>query len=228
MSANSPVNNMSAELLNHYIKDIDWDLESINFTLNEATPETIARWALSQKLPTIVSTSFGELSAATLHLISQLDSDIPVVWVDTGFTSLQTQEHAETLTQRLNLDLKIFRPRLSPIEFLNQLSTQNPRNLTAEEHSEFTETVKIEPFDRAISQFLPKIWITGIRADETEHRRKQAPASWDRRGILKIAPFFHFTAEDMNAYLTSYGLPKNLHYDDPTKLDRHLECGLHK
>lgn len=228
LSLNTRGNNMSAALLNHYKTDIDWDLESINHTLNEATPETIARWAISQKLPTIVSSSFGELSAATLHLVSQLDSDIPVVWVDTGFTSPQTQEHAQTLTQRFNLDLRVFRPRLGPIEILNKFRTQDPTDLTVEEHSKYTETVKIEPFDRAISQLLPKIWITGIRADETEHRRKLAPVSWDRRGILKIAPFFHSTVEDLDAYLKIHGLPKNQHYQDPTKLGEHLECGLHK
>ena len=97
----------------------------------------------------------------------------------------------------------------------------------AEKYAWFTRAVKLEPFQRALAEFNPEVWITGIRREETDHRRALDIVSLDPRGIIKVAPFFEFSEADLEAYMVRLGLPSCRHYFDPTKANQHTECGLH-
>ena len=46
-------------------------------------------------------------------------------------------------------------------------------------------------------------------------------------GILKIAPFFYWTSEELNGYLKEFNLESEEKYYDPTKALANRECGLH-
>ena len=73
------------------------------------------RWALERFRPDIMlSTSFGAQSAVSLHLVTQQWPEIPVVLVDTGYLFPETYRFADQLTERLKLNLKVYRARVSP------------------------------------------------------------------------------------------------------------------
>ena len=44
---------------------------------------------------------------------------------------------------------------------------------------------------------------------------------------LKVSPVFHWSDEEMEAYLKEYNLPNEWDYFDPAKADEKRECGLH-
>ena len=58
----------------------------------------------------VLSTSFGIQSAVMLHLVSSQIPNIPVVFIDTGYLFPETYRFAQLLTERLELNLKIYRP----------------------------------------------------------------------------------------------------------------------
>lgn len=205
-----------------------WNLEAINETLEHASPQTILLWALSQGLPTITTTSFGEHSAATLHLVQSLGKRTPTVWVDTGFSNPATHRHAQALTRRLSLDLRRYTPLQSPMALLKHYGARSEADLDPEHRARVASVTKLEPFERALSELRPKVWITGIRRSETAYRQTLKTVTQDARGILKVAPFFQVTDEGMYDYLERHQLPINRDYCDPTKAAPHLECGLHK
>ena len=95
-----------------------------------------------------------------------------------------------------------------------------------ERHQEFTRQVKLEPFDQALRDFAPEVWLTGIRQMETEHRQSLDIVSMDSRGIIKVAPIFYWS-EEVEAYMAQHQLPTCRHYFDPTKVQDGRECGLH-
>ena len=205
-----------------------WQLEAINASLEGASPRTIALWALAQRLPTMVSTSFGRDAAALLHLVSSLAPAMPAVWVDTGFASAETRDFAHQLTERLDLNLQTYRPAQLAISVLHQFGVTDPLDLSDADREAFVEQVKLQPFQRAVDEWQPKIWLTGIRAEETEFRRGLAPVTLDERGILKVAPFFAAGQSEVEQYLAEHALPRNIGYFDPTKPAQDQECGLHR
>ena len=201
------------------------DLEKSNAMLRRQSPQAIIEWALSVAKKPMMTTSFGYNSAVPLHLMAQVDKSVPVVWIDSGYNVKNAYLVAEQLMQTLDLNMRIYNPLMSA-ERRNALMGGIP-SIGEEHFEEFTRQVKLEPFERVLADLQPDIWLTGIRRDETEHRRSLDILSMDARGVLKVAPIFYWNDDDVDAYMAQYQLPSCKHYFDPTKVHEHRECGLH-
>ncbi|HAB55377.1 MAG TPA: phosphoadenylylsulfate reductase [Cellvibrionales bacterium] len=202
------------------------DIEKINQQLHDASATEIVAWALSQGKKTIATTSFGKNAAVMLNVISQVDQTVPTVWVDTGYNLRDTYVVADKLIKRIPLDYHVYSPLMTS-ERRNAVMGGIPTMDDEDMHTEFTRQVKLEPFNRAISEWAPEIWITGIRQQETEHRKSLDVLSWDARGILKVAPLFYWSDKQVEEYMKDNELLSCRHYFDPTKVQDGRECGLH-
>ncbi len=205
---------------------MELDFDSINAQLRDAGPGEIVRWALSQGRPTISTTSFGKNAAVMLHLVSEVDKSVPTIWVDTGYNLRDTYLVAEKLMRELELNMHIYSPSMTS-ERRNAIMGGVPTIEDEELHAEFTRQVKLEPFQRALNDLKPEIWLTGIRKEETEHRQGLDIVTMDGRGIIKVAPIFYWSEADVEAYMAEHRLPTCRHYFDPTKVHDGRECGLH-
>lgn len=205
---------------------LELDLDSVNAALRDAGAEAIVRWALDLGAPTIATTSMGRNAAVMLHLVSQVDKSVPTVWVDSGYNLRDTYVVAERLIRDLELNIHVFSPLMTS-ERRNAIMGGVPTVDEEERHAEFTRQVKLEPFARALDQFKPEIWLTGIRQEETEHRKGLDIVSLDNRGIIKVAPIFYWSDDEVEDYMERFGLPTCRHYFDPTKVHDGRECGLH-
>ena len=204
----------------------DTEIEQANRQLADASPEAVIRWALDSGLRAITTTSFGKNAAVTLHMASQLAPELPVIWVDTGYNLRDTYVVAEKLIDRLKLNIQVFSPQMTS-ERRNAIMGGIPTIEDEDLHKEFTRQVKLEPFDRALAAFTPELWISGIRREETEHRKTLDIVSRDARGIIKIAPIFYWSEAQVEAYMEEHKLISCRHYFDPTKVHDGRECGLH-
>jgi len=202
------------------------DLNSANAALRGASASAIVEWALALGKPAIATTSMGRNAAVMLHLVSSVDASIPTVWVDTGYNLRDTYVVAERLIRDLNLDIRVYSPLMTS-ERRNAIMGGIPTVDEEERHREFTRQVKLEPFARALADLQPQVWFTGIRREETEHRKTLDILSVDDRGILKVAPLFYWSDEDVEQYMARHQLPTCRHYFDPTKVHDGRECGLH-
>ena len=63
--------------------------------------------------------------------------------------------------------------------------------------------------------------------DDDGHGRDKNGRVTANFGALKISPVFHWTDEQMEAYLAQHHLPNEWDYFDPAKADEKRECGLH-
>lgn len=202
-------------------------LQELNRQLRDKSPGDIVRWALGLERRVFASTSFSPYSAGLLHIIKQVAPDLPVVWVDTGYNMPDAYRTAEKIISDLQLDLRVYIPQMTA-ERRNALMGGIPHPDDDEAlHREFTRQVKLEPFQRAIDDLQGEIWITGIRQQETDFRRSLDILSLDDRGLLRVAPIFYWSDEQLQAYVEEHNLPTCRHYFDPTKVLDGRECGLH-
>ena len=203
---------------------VDIDLEYYNKQFRGIPPEEIITWALQLSNRRIVTTSFGKYSAVLLNTFHNIDSDINVVWCDTGYNLPETYEHASYLTSKLNLNLNTYVPRETKAFTEHRLGFP-----TADqpEHQEFSEIVKLEPFRRALAEHQPDVWFTNIRIRQTALRSSKDILSFSKEGILKVSPFYYWSDEDLDDYLEAHELPKNSTYIDPVKALETRECGIH-
>jgi phosphoadenosine phosphosulfate reductase len=202
------------------------ELTSINARLGNCTPAERIRWALSLGQNILATTSMGRHAAATLHALSCEAPGLPIVWIDHGFHTQATHATARTLRDTLDLNLQVFRPAMSAAR-IEALFGGIPTPDQPAQHQRFTDIVKLEPFRRALRTLESRIWISGIRRDQTAHRGSLDIVTIDDRGLLKVAPFFDYDHAAMVAYLDQFELPRDHAYFDPTKFEWGRECGLH-
>lgn len=90
------------------------DLDALNAQLEPLRADERVAWALQHgPQEAALSSSFGAQSAVTLHLLSQQRPGIPVILIDTGYLFPETYRFADALTDRLKLNLKVYRPLVS-------------------------------------------------------------------------------------------------------------------
>lgn len=200
------------------------DVEKEIQNLRDKSPDQIIDWALTLTNRRIVTTSFGVYSSVLLSTFARKDPDIDVVWCDSGYNSDKTYEHAHQLIHDYKLNINIYVPKHT--KAFTNISLGLP-SLGDPKHDDFTELVKLEPFRRALDEHQPEVWFTNIRVRQTEYRSSLDILSYTKEGILKVSPFYYWTDEDLDEYLSANSLPKNTSYFDPVKALQSRECGIH-
>jgi phosphoadenosine phosphosulfate reductase len=199
-----------------------------NQELREKTPLEIVQWAIDQSPHhAIVSTNFRPYEAVVLHLATRALSDIPVLWVDHGYNRPATYKHAEQLRTKLGLNLKPYLPQMT-VAHRDAIYGPVPDTTQEAALKLFSTQMKLEPFQRGMSELAPKIWITALRKVQNPNRAELDIVSLDQNfGALKISPVFYWSDADMESYLDEHNLPNEWDYFDPAKADEKRECGLH-
>ncbi|MEO7547861.1 MAG: phosphoadenosine phosphosulfate reductase family protein [Ramlibacter sp.] len=200
------------------------DLQQVNAELGRDA-HGLVKWAVELGRPSIVTTNFRPFEAVILHMVTRIDPDVPVIWMDSGYNTEATYRFADDVAQQLALKLRIFVPRRSRA---HREAVEGPAPaLDDPRHAAFTEEVKLEPFARALRETAPQVWFTALRATDTAVRAQMDPVSINPDGLVKVAPLLHWSSKDLHAYCQAHGLPNNFDYVDPTKGEDNRECGLH-
>jgi len=140
------------------------EFEALNREFGQ-DPDALIRWALEQGQHPIVTTNFRPFEAVILHMVTRHHPTMPVVWMDHGYNTEATYRYADTLTQRLNLNLITYLPRRSRA---HREAADGPMpGIDDPRHATFTAEVKLEPFERALREMAPDIWFTALRAEDT-------------------------------------------------------------
>lgn len=201
------------------------DFNKINHQLNNKSPQEIIQWGINQG-KSIISSHFGPYEAVLLHMVAQIKPDIDVIWVDNGYATNGTYRFANTLIEKLKLNVHIYAPQRTAA-FLNVRYGGVPE-LDTTEHNEFTHFLKIEPFNRALAELKPHVWFTALRREQSALRQDLDIVSDAGNNLLKISPILNWREQDMRDYLHQHNLPNEMDYVDPTKGLQGRECGLHK
>jgi phosphoadenosine phosphosulfate reductase len=162
-------------------------------------------WAL-EHLPGnhVLTSSFGAQAAVSLHLVTQVRPDLPVVLVDTGYLFPETYRFIDELTERMKLNLKVYSAERSPAwqearhgqrwqQGLDGLKAYNDEN-------------KVEPMRRALRELDVGTWFAGLRRNQTESRAQIPFLDW-AGGRWKVHPIAEWSDRDVHRYLTKHGLP---------------------
>jgi phosphoadenosine phosphosulfate reductase len=163
------------------------------------------RWVLEEfRGHAVLSTSFGIQSAVMLHLVTQIDPKIPVVFIDTGYLFPETYKFAEELSERLSLNLKIYNPAVTAArqEALNGKLWE----LGVEGLEKYGRLNKVEPMNRALRELEARVWITGLRREHSS-KRETLPLIKRQNRILKFHPIIDWSDRKVFEYLKAHGLP---------------------
>ena len=206
------------------------EISQANESLREQSPLEVIEWAIGRaEGRAIVSTNFRPYEAVILHLATQVQPDIRVLWVDHGYNREATYRHAEELKAKLGLNIQAFVPKLTAAHYdAAHGGMPEPTEENEEAIKAFSTVMKLEPFQRGMRELEPTVWLTALRKVQNPNRAELDIVSPDNNfNSLKVSPVFHWSDEQMEAYLAEHDLPNEWDYFDPAKADEKRECGLH-
>lgn len=166
------------------------------------------QWALDY-LPgqPVLTSSFGAQSVVMLHLVTQLQPQIPVVLIDTGYLFPETYTYVDALKERLSLNLQIFRARMSPawqeVRF-GRLWEQGVDGI-----EKYNQLNKVEPMARALEVLNAGTWFSGLRRNQSNSRQDISVVDTHQGEVIKVHPLADWSNRDIHAYIKAFDLPRH-------------------
>lgn len=173
--------------------------------LSQRSAEERVAWALNT-LPGehVLSSSFGAQAAVMLHLVVTQKPDIPVIVTDTGYLFPETYRFIDELTDRLNLNLRIYRSEVSP-------AWQEARHGRRWEAGaggirDYNQENKVRPMQRALDELEASTWFAGLRRVQSASRANTrfVDSSGER---WKVHPIADWSDRDVYRYMKAHELP---------------------
>jgi phosphoadenosine phosphosulfate reductase len=144
--------------------------------------------------------SFGGESVVLLHMLSEVDPTVPVIFLNTGKLFGETLRYRDRLQDVLGLtDVRAIGPHPEDLRRLDPEGT-----LWARDPDKCCGLRKVWPLQRALEPFEAEI--TGRKRFQTKARANLSPIELvDRR--FKINPLASWDRNDLMAYIEAHNLP---------------------
>ncbi|MDO6617926.1 phosphoadenylyl-sulfate reductase [Shewanella sp. 10N.286.51.B2] len=180
-------------------------LEKVNRFLADLTAQERVTWGLAF-LPGehALSSSFGIQAAVMLHMVSQAQTDIPVILTDTGYLFAETYQFIDELTQRLDLNLQVFRAQQSSAWQEARYGKLWEQDLEGLE--KYNRINKVEPMQRALAELNVGTWFAGLRRSQASSR-EALPILAIHGDKYKLLPIIDWSNKDVHEYLSEHQLP---------------------
>lgn len=161
----------------------------------------------SHHMTMVCSSSFQTQSVPLLHILSQYDKNIEVVFLDTGFLFPETIAFRQTLVDTFGLTVRIER---SDIPHSQQMDASGLFYYNSDTDY-CCHLNKVIPMDRVLKEY--DVWINGVRADQSKVRANFEPVMETDKGIVRYHPMLYWTSKMIYDYIHAFDLPKHPLHD---------------
>ena len=192
------------------IKTTKYNLEKFNEELINLSSLEILEWALQRFGNNLAfTTSFGIQSSVLLHLIqsSSLKNEVKIFWIDTGYLPKETYLYANTLINKLSLNITILQSEISPAH-MEAIYGKLWESNRVEDINKYHQIRKVDPLDNALKKYSINCWGSGVRAQQTTNRGKMKFIELIR-DTLSIRPLLGWSQKDIFYYMKEKNLPQH-------------------
>lgn len=160
----------------------------------------------------VFSTSFSIEDQIITDIIFFNNLPIKIFTLDTGRLFEDTYKVLKKTIDFYKKKIFTFFPESQDIEKLYFEKGAFSFYLSLENRKECCFLRKVKPIKRALKGV--ECWITGIRATQSEARKKLDFFMWDENfNLIKYNPLLNWSLEDVNDYVKNKNLPYNNLYD---------------
>lgn len=146
--------------------------------------------------------SFGSESVVLLHLISEIDPSVPVIFLNTGKLFGETMRYRDRLQEKLGLiDVRAIGPHPDDLKALDPDGT-----LWSRDPDSCCNIRKVLPLRRAIAGFEAEI--TGRKRFQTQARTGMAPLELNGSRFV-VNPLWNWSLQDLKEHILAHDLPRH-------------------
>lgn len=148
--------------------------------------------------------SFGADSAVLLHLIAQIDRDLPVLFIDTALLFEETLTYQQELADHLGLtNVQVIRASKRTVEAVDPYGALRFSNPDA-----CCDLRKTQPLNEALTGY--DAWITGRKRHQAQTRQGLHYFDLDEgTARIKINPLIDWKPARIAAHLDTHNLPRH-------------------
>ncbi|HEY8397814.1 MAG TPA: phosphoadenylyl-sulfate reductase [Flavihumibacter sp.] len=189
------------------------DVLDIHSKLAGLTAAERLQWICTQFPEGIVfSTSLGQEDQVITHLIARQGLPIKLFTLDTGRLFQETYDLLDRTSARYKIKIHAYYPSTDRVEALVTEKGPNSFYESVENRKECCFIRKVEPLNRALKG--AKVWITGLRADQSENRAHLPFAEWDEaHQLIKVHPLLDWSYNQMLEFIRQENIPYNPLHD---------------
>lgn len=174
----------------------------------EATPETVIRWAVDTFPNITFACSFGAEDVVLVDMLQKISPRTDIFYLDTDFHFRETYETRDRIADKYGLTFVQVKPLLTPEE----QAAEHGDELWKRDPNACCNIRKVEPLTRILGQY--EAWITGIRRDQAPTRANAKKVEYDTKfGLVKFNPIAAWTSDDVWAYIREHDLIYNPLHD---------------
>ena len=175
-----------------------------NFTIEEALAFLVSEY----KNKVVFSTSFGQEDQVITAIIAKNDLPINIFTLDTGRLFQETYDVFHKTIKKYKNDIKTYFPDTVAVEDLLNKKGPNSFYESVENRKECCFIRKVAPLTKALDG--NEIWITGLRAEQSENRNDLAFFEYDAHfKIIKFNPLLKWTLQEVQHYIDENNVPQN-------------------
>ena len=160
----------------------------------------------------VFTTSFGAEDQVLTHILASKKLPVDMLTLDTGRLFNETLETFEKTSKKYGKIIKTLFPEPNDVESYVDKNGVNAFYESVELRKECCGIRKVKPLERGLNGY--GIWITGLRADQSENRAELNFFEWDSRfKIVKMNPLLHWTLKEVMDFIRTNFIPYNLLHD---------------
>ncbi|MFA9186649.1 phosphoadenylyl-sulfate reductase [Flavobacterium sp. FBOR7N2.3] len=170
--------------------------------------ETFAFLANEYKNQVVFSTSFGQEDQVITAIIAKSEAPITIFTLDTGRLFQETYDVFHRTQKKYKTLIKVYFPEAKAVEELLEKKGPNSFFESVENRKECCFIRKVVPLKKALAG--NKIWITGLRAEQSENRSDLHLFEYDANfDLVKFNPLLKWTLEEVQKYIDDNNVPQN-------------------
>jgi phosphoadenosine phosphosulfate reductase len=159
-----------------------------------------------------LSSSLGQEDQVLTDMIARSRVPVRIFTLDTGRLFYETYELLDKTQARYKTPIEVYYPDALAVEDLVRTNGINGFYDSVENRKSCCAIRKVQPLTRALEG--ARVWITGIRADQSANRGLMEVAEWDTdKQLYKLNPLLHWSLDDVNNYIHTYHVPYNSLHD---------------
>ncbi len=149
------------------------------------------------------SSSFQTHSLVMLHIVSRIDANIKVYFLNTGYLFPETVAFKDEVAEKFGLNVVDVKPN-TPKDLQRDA---NGRLMYTSDPDHCCYLNKTQPMEPILASH--DVWINGVRADQSAVRKAmkvEQPAPFD---TIRFHPMLDWTNRDIFSYIKEFDLPRH-------------------
>ena len=185
------------------------DLEEASRQLEGKAPHDILAWAVRHYYPRLtMATAFGPEGCVILHMLAEIEPNVRVFNLDTGYQFPETLQLRDQIAERYGIEVELVSAETTVPEY----EALHQGSLYVRDSNQCCHDRKVVPLQKAVLGY--DAWISAIRADQSTHRAKANIVGWDAKfDLVKVNPLLSWTKRDVWAFIVANKVPYNPLHD---------------